>query len=90
MGRKQPTPSDWFNEADRLYVEDHQACAWCGIPHVVHRNVEFGRVEYQCNNCDFHVSRDMKTDRIVMVPGEKSCALAAQKTMHDIEIINVV
>jgi hypothetical protein len=84
MVREQPTSSDWLHEASRCYVEGHQACAWCGVAHVVHRNVDFGRVEYQCNNCDFHVSRDTKTDQIVMVPGEKSCASTGQKTMHDI------
>jgi hypothetical protein len=86
MARAERTSSEWFHEAARCYLEGHQACAWCGTAHQVFRNVTVGRVEYQCSQCDFHASHDMKANRFVIVPGENGAAGSGRKTMHDIEV----
>jgi hypothetical protein len=85
---KERTSSEWFHAAARCYLEGHQACAWCGTAHQVFRNVDLGRVEYQCNHCEFHVSHDLKLNRFVMVPGEKRAPGTGKKTMHDVMILD--
>jgi hypothetical protein len=87
MSRAQWTSAEWFEEAARCYLEGHQACAWCLAPHQVFRSVAHGRVEYQCNHCDFHVSHDMQADRFLIVPGEKSRAAPGAATMHDLKTV---
>jgi hypothetical protein len=77
------TPAEWFEEAERCYVEGHQACAWCGGPHQVHRVETAVGVEFHCNQCDFHAGFDRDLERYAIIPGESNVRRGAPPTMHD-------
>jgi hypothetical protein len=85
MPVKARTSSEWFNEAARCYVEGHQACAWCGKAHQVHKKVSLGRVEYHCSFCDFQVRHDTELERFDFFPGEDVGRKNAPLTMFDFD-----
>ena len=63
--------TDWFAEAKRCYIEEHQGCPWCGGPHRVTR-VEIGaRTTFTCQRCDFQVVYDAQTGRYTFIRGEE-------------------
>ena len=57
------TPQDWYVEAERCHVEEHQGCPCCGARHCVFCSQWGDRVEYHCTACDFSASRDPRTGR---------------------------
>ena len=61
---------EWFEEAVRCYVENHQGCAWCGGAHRVFKVHKGSRIEYYCNGCDFRTGYDPETQVHFSVPGE--------------------
>lgn len=83
MSYAERTSAEWFAEAARCYVEGHQACAWCGGPHQVHKVETATSLGYRCNYCDFHAGHDADLDRYVFVPGETVPRKRAPLTMHD-------
>ncbi len=80
MTRK--TPPEWFAEAARCYVEQHQGCAWCGGSYRVFHLRRGAGHEYFCNGCDFRVSYDPASARYVACPGEAQTAKPG--TMYEI------
>jgi hypothetical protein len=70
MVRTERTPREWFEEAERCYLELHQGCAWCGGSHRVYRRQRDAATEYHCNVCDFHVSHDEESHEYQVIPGE--------------------
>lgn len=64
------TAVEWFEEAERWYVEGHQGCACCGRQHCVFRSEWNQRVEYYCSVCDFSACHDAATGRCFAVVGE--------------------
>jgi hypothetical protein len=77
------TAFEWFQEAERCYVEGHQGCAWCGGPHRVFKHKRGNRIEYFCNGCDFRTSHDVETGQYVSIPGENPPG-SSTPTMHKI------
>jgi hypothetical protein len=71
MTRCKRTSSEWFAEAARCYVEQHQGCAWCGGSYRVFHSSHGTQSEYYCNGCDFRVVYDSATGRFHSYPGEK-------------------
>jgi hypothetical protein len=70
MTRCQRTPREWFVEAARCYVEQHQGCAWCGESYCVYRNERRNQLEYCCNSCDFRTAHNITENNYVSYPGE--------------------
>jgi hypothetical protein len=83
MSELERTPAQWFDDAERCYVEGHQACAWCGGAHQVHRVESPRGVEFHCNRCDFHAGYDRDLDRYAIIPGEENARLTAPLTMFE-------
>jgi hypothetical protein len=84
MSEPEQSAQDWYREAARCYVEGHQACAWCGAPHQVHKTSTDSAVEYHCFLCEFYTGYDQDLDRYMFVPGDKRAGKRAPLTMHGI------
>jgi hypothetical protein len=70
-GKAQPrTAQQWFAEASRCYVEEHQGCASCRGRHCVFPARWGQRTEYHCNECDFSVAHDAGSDEFTVTPGQ--------------------
>ncbi len=65
------TSAEWYTEAERCYLENHQGCAWCGGSYRVYRKERDGSVEYYCHNCDFRAGRNGETSQFFVVPGAR-------------------
>jgi len=70
MNRIARTPTEWFEEATRWYVEAHQGCPCCGNQHCVFRSEWGCRVEYYCSACDFSACEDRQTGHCYSAIGE--------------------
>ena len=70
MTSRKRTSAEWFAEAERCYVEQHQGCAWCGGSYRVFQSHHGTKTEYCCNSCDFRVVHDTALGRYVSYPGE--------------------
>jgi hypothetical protein len=68
-GPGERTAQNWFEEAERAYVEGHQACASCGGRHQVYRGQRRNRLEYYCPACDFYAFHDESSGQFYAVPG---------------------
>jgi hypothetical protein len=71
MTRYERTPQEWFAQAAQMYVERHQACAWCGGSHRVSHTKKEGRSEYLCTGCDFRAGYEAAVNRFYSYPGEE-------------------
>ena len=60
---------EWFEKAVRVYVEGHQACAWCGERYQVYKGHRSTRLEYYCPGCEFYVCHDLVTGQYYVAPG---------------------
>ncbi|HKI31708.1 MAG TPA: hypothetical protein VKA46_07560 [Gemmataceae bacterium] len=60
---------EWFEEAERAYVEGHQACACCGGSHQVYKGRRGQRLEYYCPACDFYAFHDQGSGQFYAVAG---------------------
>jgi hypothetical protein len=76
-------PHDWYVQAARAYVEQHQGCPSCDRQHCVFRSVLGNRIEYYCSICDFAVCRDQGTGVCIATPGK---AEAKDPTLIDIAL----
>jgi hypothetical protein len=63
--------ADWFQDAERAYVEQHQGCAWCGGAYRVRLASVGSKHAYTCQRCDFQASFDTHTKRYHIIPGEE-------------------
>ena len=63
------TSRDWFERAVRVYVEGHQACAWCGESYRVYKGHRSNRLEYYCPGCEFYVCHDLTSGQYYVAPG---------------------
>ena len=70
MKTAERSAAEWFHEAARCYIEQHQGCAWCGSAHEVYRRREGDRLTYSCHRCDFRAGHDETTGRYFVIPGE--------------------
>jgi hypothetical protein len=68
-GEPERTAREWFEEAERAYVELHQACASCGGRHQVYKGRRGNRLEYYCPACDFFAFRDDSNGLFYAVAG---------------------
>ena len=59
---------EWFEKAVRVYVEGHQACAWCGERYQVYKGHRSTRLEYYCPGCEFYVCHDLVTGQYYVAP----------------------
>ncbi len=75
------TAQDWYQEAARCYLENHQGCAWCGGAHRVYLLVQDQQVVYYCYGCDFRTGFDKKVGNYFSFPGEAIDTRAGRKTM---------
>ncbi len=82
MAPSQRTHQEWFEEAARCYVDNHQGCCWCGGANRVYRSERGGRLEYECGECEFYASREDGDGRYFMAPGTSRGSKPASKTMH--------
>ena len=73
---------EWFQEAARCYVDNHQGCAWCGGAHRVFRTRRENQQVYYCHRCDFQVCLDETTGNFFSIPGEE-VAEAGKLTMFE-------
>jgi len=64
------TPAEWFAEARRWFLEEHQGCPRCRARHCVFRSLWGTRVEYHCTECDFSTAQDGQTGRCCVDHGE--------------------
>jgi hypothetical protein len=64
------SPADWFADARRWYLEEHQGCPHCHGRHCVFRSQWGARVEYHCTECDFSAAHDAATSRYCAQHGE--------------------
>lgn len=69
QSHQERSPREWYEEAARAYLEQHQACAWCGGRYQVYRGQRGNRHEYYCPCCDFFAFHDPSTDRYFAAPG---------------------
>jgi hypothetical protein len=67
------TAIEWFEEAVRCYVEEHQGCASCSERHCVFRSYHGHRIEFYCHVCDFSVGHDTISGAYFAAPGEGPC-----------------
>ena len=65
------TPREWFELAERAYVEGHQACASCGGRHQVYKGRRGSRLEYYCPACDFYAFHDEGNNQFHAVAGRE-------------------
>jgi hypothetical protein len=65
------TARDWFAEARRCYLEEHQGCPCCHGRHCVFRARWGSRVEYHCNECDFSAAHDDQTGECAATSGRE-------------------
>jgi hypothetical protein len=63
------TTEEWFHEAERTYMENHQGCPWCEGSHRVFCQRRGSTVIFYCQGCDFQASHDPTTDSFKMLPG---------------------
>jgi hypothetical protein len=63
--------ADWFAEAKRCYIEEHQGCPWCGGPHRVTHVETPERTAFACQRCDFQVVQDHRNGQCRFIPGEE-------------------
>jgi hypothetical protein len=63
---------DWYAEASRCYVEEHQGCPCCGGRHCVFRALWGSRTEYHCNECDFSAAYDEAAETYAAAYGERA------------------
>ncbi len=70
MVSSERTASEWFAEAARCYLEQHQGCAWCGGSYRVFHLRRGSRIEYYCNGCDFQAGHDEDKGEHFSVPGD--------------------
>jgi len=77
---KNRTSAEWFAEAARCYIENHQGCAWCGGSYRVFHTSRDSQNEYYCHGCDFRAAHDAADDDYLCYPGE-NCTAAKSKTM---------
>jgi hypothetical protein len=75
-GHRERTAREWFGEAERAYVEGHQACAYCGGRHQVYRGRRGHRLEYYCPACDFYAFLDESSGQFYAAPGRDAAHLA--------------
>jgi hypothetical protein len=68
-GQPERTSRQWFEDAERAYVEGHQACASCGGRHQVYKGRRGGRLEYYCPACDFFAFHDETNGQFYAVAG---------------------
>jgi hypothetical protein len=68
-GQQERTAREWFDEAQRAYVEGHQACASCGGRHQVYKGRRGHRLEYYCPACDFYAFHDESIGQFYAVAG---------------------
>jgi hypothetical protein len=83
MMRVDRSPSEWFAEAVRCYVERHQGCPWCGGSHRVYQVQRDGRHEFFCNGCDFRTGFDQASNEFFAIPGEDQHSRSPD-TMYEI------
>ena len=57
------TPMEWYDEAERCHLEEHQGCPCCRGRHCVFRSEWGDRIEFYCTACDFSASHDSRTGR---------------------------
>lgn len=81
-------PDQWFAQAKRVYMEQHQGCAWCGGSHRVHAYEHGGSQVFHCQRCDFQVSFDSRTRRYQVIPGEELSV--GMETMHEQPLANLL
>ena len=74
--------AQWFAEAARCYLENHQGCPWCGGSHRVFKQSDRRREIYCCQGCDFQVSFDLSTNSYNHIVGEE-VREASSDTMCD-------
>jgi hypothetical protein len=65
------SPAEWYREAVRRYVTEHQACAACDARHCVFRSEGGGRVEYSCAACGFSVCHENRTSSYIAASGDE-------------------
>jgi hypothetical protein len=65
------TAREWFEEAERAYIEGHQACASCGRRHQVYKGRRSNRLEYYCPACDFYAFRDESNGQFFAAAGRE-------------------
>ena len=65
------TAQQWFEEAQRAYVEGHQACASCGGRHQVYKGRRGSRLEFYCPACDFFAFHDESSGQFYAAPGRE-------------------
>jgi hypothetical protein len=78
------TAEEWFRDAARCHVEQHQGCAWCGAAHSVHRRQEGTRLSYFCHRCDFRAGFDEQRGEYFVIPGDSRAGQTPPDTMYDI------
>jgi len=66
---QEQTAQQWFAEAQRAYIERHQACPSCGGSHQVYRGRRGTRLEYYCPACDFFAFHDESSGQFFAVAG---------------------
>jgi hypothetical protein len=69
---RERTARDWYEEAQRAYVEGHQACASCGRRHQVYKGHRGSRLEYYCPACDFFTFHDERSGQFYAVAGHEA------------------
>jgi hypothetical protein len=79
------TAAQWFQEAARCYIEEHQACAWCGGPYRVFRRTEGDHLTYSCHRCDFRAGFEEQHGKYFFIPGEKRAGEPVPDTMYEIK-----
>jgi hypothetical protein len=82
MQTPQCSAEQWYREAARCYVQNHQGCAWCGGPHRVYRKRRDQRQLYFCHGCDFQAGVNEATGEYFAVPGE-NVEEAGKLTMYE-------
>ncbi len=63
--------AEWFAEAKRWHVAQHQGCPNCQARHCVFRSQWGTRTEYQCVECDFSAAHDSQTGRATFATGQQ-------------------
>lgn len=58
---KERSATEWFAEARRCYVEQHQGCPRCHASHCVIRSQWESHIEYHCTECDFSAAHNNET-----------------------------
>ena len=82
MPESERTHENWFIEAARWYIEQHQGCCWCGRANEVYRTERGVRVEYECGACEFYVCHEQATDHYFMAPGSDRRCEPSRPTLH--------